>query len=259
MAEKKITEKKAVVFNIMRYCIHDGPGIRTTVFLKGCPLSCKWCHNPEGIKKEPEQSGQEIIGYEITKEDLMKEIKKDALFYEQSGGGVTFSGGEPFFQSDFLLDIMEQCKKDFLKTAVDTCGYCDTQILLEAAKLTDYFLYDIKFKDSSKHEKYCGLPNDIILENLKILSKTKTKILIRLPVIPSINDSLSEMTDIYDLIKDFPNIETVHLLPYHNIYSGKNEKLEKQYSNINISNEKSTDIKIIEKIFSRKFKTKIGG
>jgi len=255
----KNSVNKAVIFNIMRYCIHDGPGIRTTVFLKGCPLSCRWCHNPEGINPEPEQIEKEIIGYEISAEDLMKEIKKDALFYEQSGGGVTFSGGEPLFQADFLLDLLRKCKNDFIKTAVDTCGYCDTQILLEITKFTDYFLYDIKFADSSSHEKFCGVPNDLILKNLNKLSQVKVKLLIRIPVIPGVNDSISGMTDIYNLIKNFSNIETVHLLPYHNIHSGKYESFGKQYELSNLSNDKSPYMEAIEKLFSKRFKIKIGG
>ena len=167
----------------MHYSVHDGPGIRTTVFFKGCPLSCKWCHNPESLDQKPEEvfyphkcikcgqcntkserfgercptGARETVGYEITVPDLMKEINKDLLFYEQSGGGVTFSGGEPLFQAEFLLEALAQCRKDYINTAIDTSGYCDTESLLKAAALANYILYDIKFIDSEKHEKYCGV------------------------------------------------------------------------------------------------------
>ena len=263
---------KAVIFNIMRCSIHDGPGIRTTVFFKGCPLSCKWCHNPESFEPQPEKTSGETVGYEITITDLMKEINKDALFFEQScgepspfgpgggsGGGVTFSGGEPFFQTDFLLEILTECKKDYIRAAIDTCGYCDTEILLKAAQIADCFLYDIKFMDCGLHQKYCGVPNDLILKNLKSLSETKTKLLIRIPVIPGINDNLPEMASIFDFIKDFPNIETVHLLPYHNIHSEKYKRLGKQYELPGLSSEKSPNMNAIEQIFSGRFRTKIGG
>ena len=144
--------EKGVVFNIMRYSVHDGPGIRTAVFFKGCPLSCKWCHNPESLNPEPQQvvniqkcikcgrcdncptGARETIGYEITVPELMKEIKKDLLFYEQSGGGVTFSGGEPLSQAKFLLEALETCKEEYINTAIDTSGYCDTGALLKAAE-----------------------------------------------------------------------------------------------------------------------------
>ena len=302
----------------MRYSVHDGPGIRTTVFFKGCPLSCKWCHNPEGIENKPQQSfnpkkcmttcsatfitsdqtdstcnknsqvndqtksnynasgqigstcnvfnqtgfcytgARETIGYEITAADLMKEIKKDLLFYEQSGGGVTFSGGEPFNQAEFLLEMLTQCKNEYIKTAVDTSGYCDPETILKAAEITDYFLYDIKFMDSKKHENYCGVSNDLILNNLKKLSHTKVKLLIRIPVIPSINDSLQEMVDIYDFIKDMPNIETVHLLPYHNLQSEKYNRLGKQYELSGIP-DKNPDMDTIVKVFIGNFRTKVGG
>jgi len=274
--------EKALIFNIMHYSIHDGPGIRTSIFFKGCPLSCKWCHNPEGIDSKPQLSfnpkkcincgkctgstdyicptgARETIGYEITAADLMKEINKDVLFYDQSGGGVTFSGGEPFLQADFLLDILDKCKKDYIHTAVDTCGYCDTDVLLKAAEITNCFLYDIKFFNSDKHQKYCGVPNNLILENLKQLSDTKTKIFLRIPVIPSVNDSLPEMTELFCFIKNLKNIETVHLLPYHNIHSEKYKRLGMKYELSDIPDRESPNIQEIVNIFNSKFLTKVGG
>ena len=280
----------ATCFNIMRYSIHDGPGIRTTVFFKGCPLSCKWCHNPESFDQKPQQifnsqkcikcgycdtkpkgvgencptGARETIGYEISVPELMTEINKDLLFYEQSGGGVTFSGGEPLYQAEFLLEVLTKCKEDYINTAIDTSGYCDTETMLKAAETANYILYDIKFIDSDKHEKYCGVPNGLILENLKYLSETKAKLLLRIPVIPSVNDDIPEMIGIFDFIKGFENIEIIHLLPYHNIQSDKYKRLGKQYelcqeNGLEISGDESPNMDEIKSLFNTGFRTKVGG
>ena len=274
--------EKAVVFNIMRYGVHDGPGIRTTVFFKGCPMSCKWCHNPESIDPKPQAvfdpkkcikcghcekqptrgcptGAKETIGYEISAGELMAEIKKDLPFYEQSGGGVTFSGGEPLFQAEFLLAALASCGEEQINTAIDTSGYCDTGALLKAAEMANCFLYDIKFIDSEKHEKYCGAPNDIILKNLERLSETKTKIFVRIPVIPAINDDMAEMTAIYQFISVLKSVQAVHLLPYHNIHTEKYKKIGKQYEFAEISGEESPNMNAIKDLFAAKFQTKIGG
>jgi pyruvate formate lyase activating enzyme len=202
---------------------------------------------------------RETIGYEISAGELMKEIKKDLLFYEQSGGGVTFSGGEPLFQAEFLLAVLENCREDHINTAIDTSGYCDTEALLKAAETANYFLYDIKFIDTEKHEKYCGKPNDLILKNLESLSEAKTKLLIRIPVIPTINDDIPEMTAIYQFICGLKNIQAVHLLPYHNIHTGKYRKIGKQYELAEISGGESPNMNAIMDLFAARFPTKAGG
>ena len=279
--------EKAVVFNIMRYGVHDGPGIRTTVFFKGCPLSCKWCHNPEGLDPKPQavfdpkkcikcghcknsQTGyfhnekcptgaRETIGYEINVGELIKEIKKDLPFYEQSGGGVTFSGGEPLFQAEFLLEALEGCREEHINTAIDTSGFCDTGAILKAAETANFFLYDIKFIDNEKHEKYCGMPNDLILKNLECLAETKSKLLIRIPVIPTINDDIPEMTAIYNFVCGLKNVRAVHLLPYHNIHTEKYKKIGKQYELSDISGDESPNMNAIKDLFAARFTTKTGG
>ena len=262
----------------MRYAVHDGPGIRTTVFFKGCPLSCKWCHNPEGISPDPQQvynagkciqcghcaslcptGARETIGYEITVPELMKEINKDILFYEQSGGGVTFSGGEPLQQGEFLLRALAQCREDCINAAVDSSGFGDTAILTEAAAYAKYILYDIKFFDAAKHMQYCGASNEIILSNLEKLASVKTKLLIRIPVIPTINGDLPEMQKIFDFIKNITTIEMVHLLPYHNIHTEKYRKIGMDYGLSGISADESANMKEIFNIFSAQFRTRIGG
>ena len=269
--------EKATIFNIMRYCIHDGPGIRTTIFFKGCHLSCKWCHNPESLEQKPLKifhpekcikcghcdncptGARETIGYEITIPKLMEEIRKDLPFYEQSGGGATFSGGEPLNQAEFLLKILAQCREEYINTAVDSSGFCSTAALLEAAGYADYFLYDIKFFNSDKHEKYCGAPNGIILNNLERLAETKAKILVRIPVIPTINDDMEEMKSIFNFLCGINNIEAVHFLPYHNMHAGKYAKIGKQYELLEISGNESPNMERIVNLFGGKFRTKIGG
>ena len=275
--------ERAVVFNVMRYSIHDGPGIRTTIFFKGCPMSCKWCHNPESIDPQPQNvfnsqkcincgycddkadakncptDAKETIGYEISIPELMKEINKDRLFYEQSGGGVTFSGGEPFFQEKFLFSILESCREDYVNTAIDTSGFCDTASIMKAAEIANYFLYDIKFIDNAKHKKYCGVSNDIVLKNLRCLSETKARLLIRIPVIPAVNDDMTEMTAIFQFIKGFKNITSVHLLPYHNIQTDKYKKIGKQYELSEITNDESPNMDEIKNLFATEFQTRIGG
>jgi len=274
---------KAFIFNVMRYSVHDGSGIRTTVFFKGCPLCCKWCHNPESIEQKPQQvfnakkcikcghcaskaggencptGARETIGYEITLANLMKELNKDLLFYEQSNGGVTFSGGEPLYQAEFMLDALKACKEDRINTAIDTSGFCDTDAILKATEMTNYFLYDLKFIDSEKHEKYCGGSNEIILKNLEHISQARAKIFIRIPVIPGINDDLQEMKGIFEFIKAIKNIETVHLLPYHNIQTDKYNRIGKKYELPEISGNESPNMDEIKRLFSGKFRVKVGG
>ena len=275
--------EKATIFNIMRYCVHDGPGIRTTVFFKGCPLLCQWCHNQESLEKKPQTTfnagkcikcgkcaysagkdncptgARETIGYEITTKELMREIIKDRLFYEQSGGGVTFSGGEPLYQSRFLLELLDECRENYINTAIDTSGFCGADTIQKAALKADCFLYDIKFMDSKKHEKYCGVSNEVILENLKNLAETRTKILLRIPVIPTVNDDMDEMKGIFEFAKNIKNIKAVHLLPYHNIQSEKYKKLGKQYKFTDIKNDESPNMGKIKSLFDAKFLAKVGG
>jgi len=189
----------------------------------------------------------------------MKELNKDLLFYEQSNGGVTFSGGEPLYQAEFLFEALKACKEDRINTAIDTSGFCDTEAILKAAETANYFLYDLKFIDSEKHEKYCGGSNEIVLKNLKSVSQTRTKILIRIPIIPTINDDLQEMKGVFEFIKNIKNIEAVHLLPYHNIQTDKYNRIGKKYDLPEISNDESPNMDEIKRLFSAKFRIKVGG
>ena len=226
-----------IIFNIKRYALHDGPGIRTTVFMKGCPMKCLWCHNPESQRACIEQM-QKInkiglkefcetvnIGYEISVKELVAEIEKDHIFYEESQGGVTFSGGEPLLQKDFLLEALKMCKQKNIHTCIDTCGYSRKDSIAEVAAYTDLFLYDIKHLNESSHLEYTGVSNKKVLENLRYLSDKGKEIIIRIPVIPGYNDSLENITATIDLVKSLSNIREVNILPYHNLGKEKYAKL----------------------------------
>ncbi len=257
-----------VIFNIQKYSIHDGPGIRTTVFLKGCPLSCSWCHNPESQSFEKEllffsnrcincgeclrvcknmrkaelctkcgscaevccTNAIELAGKEISVEALIKELEKDVIFYDSSKGGVTISGGEPLGQSEFTLELLRECKKRDINTAVDTSGYGNADALEKIAGLTDLFLYDIKLIDKEKHIQYTGVSNDLIHHNLKMLSDNGKKIWIRIPIIPGINDDAANIEATAKLIKSTSGIQQVNLLPYHNTAMDKYKRLNKKYA-----------------------------
>ncbi|MFO7890106.1 MAG: glycyl-radical enzyme activating protein, partial [bacterium] len=192
------------IFDIKKYSIHDGPGIRTTVFFKGCPLRCWWCQNPESQNTKPDiipagiskrkfhiqyKKDKELIGMEMTAEEVMAEIRKDIIFYDESGGGVTFSGGEPLFQPDFLHQLLFKCKKEDIHTAVDTCGYASREVVERIIPLTDLFLFDLKLMDDQEHKKYTGVDFQPIKDNLIFLSNQNSVISIRIPVIPGITDT----------------------------------------------------------------------
>ena len=218
------------VFDVKRFAVHDGPGIRTTVFLKGCPMDCWWCHNPESRKSDPEvviykrRLGEKEIDYKHTYgksmaiNELLYEIKKDILFHEESGGGVTFSGGEPLYQPQALLEILKLCKEKGIHTTVDTCGYAQWKYYERIIPFTDLFLFDLKLLDPEKHEKFTGVKNKLILTNLKRLVNNGVNVELRIPVIPGVNDSQEEINIfIQFILNTFTAIPKIHLLPYHNI------------------------------------------
>lgn len=235
---KKITS--GIIFDIKRFAIHDGPGIRTTVFLKGCPLNCWWCHNPEGKHKEPEkilsarprQKGSEVVGRVVTVDQVMAEIEKEQIFYDNSGGGVTFSGGEPLFQPNFLSQLLSECKKRDIHTVVDTCGYAEEKVMATIIPNTDIFFYDFKLIDEQEHIKYTGVSNKQIIRNLKLLNELKKPVYIRFTIVPGITDSPDNINGLKDLIGSFDNIQEVDILPYHRIgldkYSRLNMKIKKK-------------------------------
>lgn len=210
-----------IISNIQRFAVHDGPGIRTTVFMQGCPLQCWWCHNPESISlNNPLQS--EFLRLSPTQ--LLKEIKKDVLFMEESGGGISFSGGEPLLQSIFLAEVLELCKAEGMHTCIDTSGMAKKEAVEMVMDYTDLFLYDIKFVDMETHTRFTGVSNRSILKNLDLLLENKKELIIRFPLIPGINDQESDLNDLKNLMLS-KKLTSLDILPYHRIAEGKYERL----------------------------------
>ncbi|MCW3788319.1 glycyl-radical enzyme activating protein [Plebeiibacterium sediminum] len=261
------------IFDIKRFALNDGPGIRTTVFFKGCPLKCTWCHNPEGISFDIEEFEQERfldgerfvhiqkIGQSVSVQKLMDEILKDVNFYIQSGGGVTFSGGEPMAQSEFLTLVLAECKKKGLHVTIDTTGLCNTDKLDVISNYADLFLYDMKFVNSDLHYNYTGVKNSLIIENLDFLLNKKSAVIVRVPIIPGINDTVECIADLKEFVKNRQNqIKELHFLPFHNIGQSKYERFKKDYSLSALSSQQPDDLNyLIEEFKSLEIKTQIGG
>ena len=273
---------KAVIFDIQRGSYVDGPGIRTTVFFKGCNLRCAWCHNPESQSPKPQMmfhknkctgcgkckekcpnhlescelcgkctlycpgDAREICGKEYSVDAVMREILKDKAFYENSGGGVTFSGGECMLQIDFLEEILKACKENGIHTAVDTAGHVPFEYFERIIPYTDLFLYDVKCFDSDKHQRYTGVPNELILSNLKRLLEAGKTIWVRIPIIPTFNDSEDEMRRIKDFLLSCGDPEKIELLPYHAMGEHKYAAIGKEVQIFSVpSEEKMSKLKRI--------------
>jgi pyruvate formate lyase activating enzyme len=220
-----------IIFDIKRFALHDGPGIRTTVFFKGCPMKCPWCHNPESQKKCPERVAnngkKEIIGVKRSVDEIIAEIEKEVVFYDESQGGVTFSGGEPLVQPRFLRALLKECRKRDIHTTLDTTGYVSLKTFKSIIDKVDMFLYDLKIMNDQKHIEYTGVSNRPVIENLKILSKKGKKVIIRFPVIPGITDTEENIKAVGKFVSSLNNIEKIDLLPYHRIAEGKYLQLKK--------------------------------
>ena len=274
-----------LIFDIRKFSINDGPGIRTTVFFKGCPLDCWWCHNPESQSPMPEimlwnarcircgtciprcpieaieanenlytgvpevisvttdreictvcgscvtscaADARQIVGRKMTAAEVMAEIERDAAFYEDSQGGVTFSGGEPMMQRGFLLSLLKACKEKDIPTALDTSGFTTWEALDSVRPYVDLFLYDVKMVDDERHKRFTGVSNAPILNNLRALSDAGARIILRAPVIPGVNDDDEAAAALLDLAASL-KIERIDLLPYHASAEGKYERLAKEY------------------------------
>ncbi len=292
-------ERKGLIFNIQRFSIHDGPGIRTVIFFKGCPLRCLWCHNPEGQVQKKElvlwkercmgcntclkvcpnsavynpsecslcgkcveecpAEAREIAGKDMTLEEVIEEILKDRVFYEQSKGGVTLSGGEPLLQQDFIIPLLKKLKKIGIHTAIETCGYAPKEILFKASEYTDLFLFDIKLMDEESHKKYTGVSNKLILQNLRMLSSTQKNIILRIPVIPGVNNNSENFDKTAELVLSL-GLKEVHLLPFHQGGSEKYKRLGRAYKFEETNALKKEDLKNFATILKEKgVSVKIGG
>ena len=252
-----------MIFDLKRFSIHDGPGIRTTVFFKGCPLICWWCHNPESQALEPEMmfrenrcircracqavceqgaiswddvviytdmgkcivcgtcaevcyaEAREMIGREMTVAQVMAEIERDIAFYDESGGGVTFSGGEPLWQRDFLLHLLQGCQEMDIHTALDTCGFATWETVDSVREYVELFLYDLKLMDDARHQRFTGASNELILGNLRRLAERGENIILRVPIIPGINDDDESLRQLGAFAATLSYVNQMDLLPYH--------------------------------------------
>jgi pyruvate formate lyase activating enzyme len=265
---------KGLIFSIKRYSVHDGPGIRVTLFMKGCPLSCRWCHNPEGIspdieslletKKvgEKEFSHPAQVGKYYSIEEILVILDKEKIFFQQSGGGVTFSGGEPMIQLEFLREALKTFHAIGIHTAVDTSGYCPEAGFREIMPYTDLFLFDIKHLSEKKHLEYTGVSNRLILKNFRMLLESGKELMVRFPVIPGINDDPDHLKELKKFLIESKsgNIKKLNLLPFHRIGVSKYRKLGLVYQMRDIDPPSSARMKELKDFFSETgLKVKIGG
>jgi len=265
---------KGIVFDIKKFAVHDGPGIRTTVFLKGCPLKCQWCQNPESINPKCEtiikinrkknlnlsySETKEVFGREVSADEIFDEVKKDMLFYE-NGGGVTFSGGEPLMQVDFLLELLKKSKSEDFHTAVDTSGMSEFMNFEKILPFTDLFLYDIKIFNDELHKKFTGVSNKTILGNLKKIIAAGANIKVRIPLIPAITDTHENIDRITDFLNNTKKIKQIDILPFNTIYKNKYLKmnLENNLKGLERQSEKKLE-EIRKLIVSKGFEVQIGG
>lgn len=229
-----VHDEHGIIFDIDNFAVHDGPGIRTVIYLKGCPLKCLWCHSPESQKKEPQtlytSDGQVISGRTVKASELVNEIIEDKVFFDSSGGGVTLSGGEILFQPEFAQSLLEQFHDCGIHTVVETSGMGKWENLAKIAQYADIFYYDVKTLDNNKHFRYTGAGNAVILDNLKKLSEyiSSDKIVLRVPLIPDYNDSADDITAIYKLACEL-HIQHVHLLRYNTSAPAKYQWLNMPY------------------------------
>lgn len=220
------------IFDIQKYSIHDGPGIRTIVFFKGCAFRCRWCCNPESqeFKIQPMTFGgkEKIIGRDVTVGEVMKEVIKDTPYYKRSGGGLTLSGGEALLQPDFGVSLLRAAKDAGLTTAIETTGFADFNVIKRFLKYLDYVLMDIKHINPQKHKEFVGHTNELVLENARKIKDSGANLTIRVPVIPTFNNTVEEISDIAAFAKSL-GVERLHLLPYHRMGEDKYAGLGREY------------------------------
>jgi pyruvate formate lyase activating enzyme len=265
---------KGLIFNVKRFSIHDGPGIRVTFFMKGCPMNCMWCHNPEGISPFPETvitsnrvgdkdfSCSEDVGKYYSVENILEILEREKVFIDQSKGGVTFSGGEPLLQPEFLLEALKACQTNGYHTTVDTSGYSPWENFKSIIPFTDLFLFDIKHLDDEKHMEFTGVSNSGILDNFRLLTESGKDIFIRIPVIPGFNDDHDHLQRLRALILSVNagSIKKINLLPFHKAGSSKYKKFKFSYKMGEVEPPVKERMKELKEFFSLNgIEVKIGG
>ena len=234
---------KGLIFNVRRYSVHDGPGIRVTFFMKGCPLNCLWCHNPEGISPYPvtisksnrvgerEFSRDEDVGKQYSVEEILAILEKERIFMNHSKGGVTFSGGEPMLQFEFLYEALKACKANGFHTTVDTSGYSSEENYLSIIPFTDLFLFDLKLMNEEKHKALTGIYNSGIIKNWRLLINSGRDIMLRVPIISGMNDDTDQLESLRQFIVETKteSLKKINLLPYHKIGSSKYKRFNIPY------------------------------
>jgi len=227
-------QTKGRIFDIQRYSIHDGPGIRTIVFLKGCVLRCRWCCNPESQEYEIQtmmvDGKPKTIGQDVTVEEVLETVEKDSGYYRRSGGGLTLSGGESLCQPAFAKALLAAAKSRGINTAMESMGCAPYSVIQEILPYLDTYLMDIKHTDPGKHKEFTGRSNELMLENArKIAASGQTNLVIRVPVIPTFNDTPEEIAGIAQFADKLPGVKKIHLLPYHRLGQDKYEGLSREY------------------------------
>ena len=252
------------IFDIQKFSVHDGPGIRTIVFLKGCALRCKWCCNPESQKSEIQtmiQNGKEkTIGRDVTVREIIDIVKKDMPYYRRSGGGMTLSGGEMLCQSDFAYALLRCAKESSINTAVETTGFAPFEKIEKMLPYIDTVLMDIKHTDSAKHKAFTTQPNELILENAVKIAEKANKLIIRVPVIPTFNDTEAEIASIAEFASSLKGVSEINLLPYHNFGKDKYIGLGREYLMGELPSPTEEHMKNLKSVAERYgLKCKIGG
>ena len=227
-------DTKGRIFDIQKYSVHDGPGIRTIVFLKGCVLRCRWCCNPESqeyrIQNMKVLGEDKVIGRDVTVREMIEEVEKDRAYYYRSGGGITLSGGECMCQADFSRDLLRAAKERGINTAVESMACAPWEKIEQVLPYLDVYLMDIKHMDQEKHKEFTGRSNELMLENAKkIADSHMTELSIRVPVIPGFNDTELEIRDIAAYVRKLGNVRRMHLLPYHRLGQDKYDGLNRPY------------------------------
>lgn len=255
---------KGRIFDIQRYSIHDGGGIRTIVFLKGCPLRCKWCCNPEGqhynVEKMTLGGKEKIVGQDVTVGEIIDIVERDRIYYRRSGGGLTLSGGESLTQPDFAVALLKTAKEWGINTAMESTGFADFSVISRYLPYLDLYLMDIKHMNSAKHKEFTSQPNELILENAKKITDAGARLIVRTPVIPTFNATKEEIGEIAKFASSLKGVTQMHILPYHRIGTDKYKGLNRDYSLTGIEPpSKELMNELLEVVNSYGLKGQIGG